>query len=467
MSASIVEQLDHIFKPKSIAFIGASNDLSKWGGRVLNRTIHSDYRGALYPVNPKEKKILKLPAYSDIRKIPGPVDLAVFTVPAVHMPAVMKDCVEKGIRGGIVISADFAETGEKGRALEKETLRIAREGNMRFVGPNCNGVWSGVVGLNTTPDDHKMSGPVGFITQSGSFGFAATKQINARGFGFSKMISIGNQGDLTATDYLEYLWHDEETKVIAMYMEGFKDGQRFIEMAKQVVKQKPILILKGGRSTVGARATMSHTASIAGSDAVFDAVCRQSGLIRVHQLEHLFIMAEALFSQPVSRGKRVAIVGNGGQGVLGSDNLMALGMEIPEFSKDDQLRLKSVLPPHAPMPKNPVDFAAGGIGTIGEMRVIETLASFNCVDAIFTNVPVARSARPTLAERKMEIINAVQSFAQIPVKCGKPIVCKSYTTAGDVDEILNEANIPAFSSIESCTLALSALVQYGEIKRRY
>jgi acyl-CoA synthetase (NDP forming) len=383
------------------------------------------------------------------------------------MPAVMKDCVEKGIKGGIVISADFAETGEKGRALEAETLRIARDGHLRFVGPNCNGVWSAVTGLNTTPDEHTMTGPVGFISQSGSFGFMATKLINARGFGFSKMISIGNQGDLTATDYLEYLCHDEDTKIIAMYMEGFKDGQRFIDMAKKVVRQKPVLILKGGRSAVGAKATLSHTASIAGSDEVFDAVCRQTGLIRVHQLEHLFIMAEALFSQPVARGKRVAVVGNGGQGVLGSDNLIELGMEIPEFSKDEQLRLKSVLPPHAPMPRNPVDFAAGGMGTLSEVRVIETLASFDCVDAVFTNVPVARSSRPTLAERKKEIIEAAQAFAQIPAKCGKPVVCKSFTTPGDVDEILNESGIPAFNNIESCTLALSALVKYGEIKRRF
>jgi len=467
MSDDIVKQMDYIFKPKSVAVVGASNDLNKWGGRILDRALRAGFEGAVYPVNPKEKEIMNLRVYSDVRHIPNPVDLAVFTVPALQMPGVMKQCVEKGVRGGVIISADFAETGEEGRGMEEETVRIARQGGLRFVGPNGNGIWSSAVKLNLSPTEPRIAGPVGFISQSGSFGGSANRIAVARGFGFSKFISIGNQADLTAADYLEYLGRDDDTKVIAMYMEGFKDGLRFIEAARKVVPRKPVLILKGGSSAVGARATLSHTASIAGSDAVFDGVCRQTGVIRVEQLEHLFVMAEALFSQPVPKGNRIAVVGNGGQGVVASDNLIKLGMVIPEFTSEDQKRLKHVLPPHAPIPKNPVDFAGGFIDTAGEVRIIEMLASFDYIDAVFTSTPRELSYKSTPDEKAKDIKDAAYAFGRIPHRSGKPIVTLSWLLQKQVDDVLKETGIPIHNVIENCVLAVSALVRYGEIKRRF
>ncbi|MBN1662250.1 MAG: CoA-binding protein [Deltaproteobacteria bacterium] len=466
MAESLIEQMDYIFKPKSVAVIGASNDVNKWGGKILDRAIRAKFQGRLYPVNPKEKEIMNLPAYKDIRDIPDPVDLAVFTVPSSQMPAMMKNCVEKGVRGGVVISADFAETGEQGRALEEETVRIAREGHLRFVGPNGNGVWTSAVGLNISPTEPRTPGPVGFISQSGSFGGTANRIAVARGFGFSKFISIGNQADLTATDYLEYLGQDDDTKVICLYMEGFKDGPRFIETARRVVREKPVLVLKSGSSSVGARATLSHTASIAGSDAVFDGVCRQAGIIRVEQLEHLFIMAEALFSQPIPRGKRIAVVGNGGQGVVSSDNLMKLGMEVPEFTAEDRRRLKSILPSNMPIPGNPVDFATGVFDTAGEIRMIDMLASFDYIDAILTSTPREVSFKKTPEEKSREILDAAYEFGRIPHKYGKPIVTLSWLPQMRIDEILKIVKIPNHEVIEDCVLTMSALVRYGEIKRR-
>ncbi|MBN1382134.1 MAG: CoA-binding protein [Deltaproteobacteria bacterium] len=466
MREDIVKRMDYIFKPRSVAVIGASHDVNKWGGRILDRALRADFQGKMYPVNPREKEIMNLAAYKDVRDIPGPVDLAVFTVPASQMPTLMKNCVEKGVRGGVIISAGFAETGEQGRALEEETVRIAREGHLRFVGPNGNGIWSSAVGLNLSPTEPRIPGPVGFISQSGSFGGTANRIAVSRGFGFSKFISIGNQADLSAADYLEYLGQDDDTKVIALYMEGFKNGPRFIEAAKHVVRQKPVLLYKGGSSIVGARATLSHTASIAGSDAVFDGVCRQAGIIRVEQLEHLFVMAEALFSQPIPRGNRIAVLGNGGQGVVSSDNLIKLGMEVPEFTQEDQQRLKSILPAHAPNPRNPVDLAGAFIDTPGEVRIIDMLASLPYIDAVFTSVPREMSYKKTEEEKSREIADAGYALGDIPHQYGKPIITLSWLPQKRMDVILKEVKIPVHSVIEDCVLSMSALVRYGEIRRK-
>jgi acyl-CoA synthetase (NDP forming) len=467
MPESITQQLDPIFKPRSIAFIGASRTPGKWGNMVLSRILASEFRGPVYPVNPKETRIAGLEVYSDILEVPDPVDLAIFTIPAAHMPEAMERCIKKGIKGGVIISADFAETGERGEALQHETAKIARAGGMRFVGPNGNGIWTSAVRLNACPLPDPTPGPLAFVSQSGMFGGVAMRAAGSRGFGLSKFVSIGNQADLTAADYLEYLAQDEDTKVIALYMEGFKDGQRFLRVAREVSRQKPILILKGGRSTLGARATLSHTASIAGEDRIFDAMCRQAGIIRVFQLEHLFVMAEALFSQPIPRGNRIAVVGNGGQSVTIVDNLASLGLDVPEFREEDKLELKEILPPHAPVPRNPVDFAAGAMETVGEVRVIEKLASLDYVDGIITNVPRDSSfTLSSLAERKKAVITAVDAFAEIPKKYQKPIITQRMMPSENVTDLLKDAHVPMYGTAQECALAMYALVRYAEIRNR-
>ncbi|MBU4002218.1 MAG: CoA-binding protein, partial [Proteobacteria bacterium] len=313
MPETLVEQLDHIFKPKSVAVIGASNDYSKWGGRVLGNALRSEFRGRIYPVNPRGGEIQGVEAYKDVRDIPDHVEMAIFTLPAAHVPAAMKACVEKGVKGAYMISAGFAETGEEGRKLEQETVRIANEGGLRFAGPNGNGIWTSAVNLNILPFTGIKNGPLAFISQSGTFCGVAGRAAESRGYGMSKVVAIGNQANITAADYLEYLGQDEDTKVIGMYLEGLKEGRRFFQVAKKVSRTKPIIIFKGGSSDFGARATLSHTASIAGEEAVFQAMCKQAGIIQVPEIEHLFIMAEALWSQPIPPGNRVAVIGNGGQ----------------------------------------------------------------------------------------------------------------------------------------------------------
>jgi acyl-CoA synthetase (NDP forming) len=467
VSGSIAEQLDPIFKPTSVAVIGASNNPAKWGGRIIASALSSAFRGRIYPINPREREIQGIKAYPDVVAVPGDVDLAVFTVPAGQMPGVMEACVRKGVRGGVIVSADFAETGEKGRALEEETVRLARAGGLRFVGPNGNGIWTSAVGLNISPFPLPAPGPVAFISQSGSFNGIAVRAAAAKGFGLSKFISIGNQADLTAADYLEYLGQDEDTKVMALYMEGFKDGRRFCEVAREVSRKKPILVYKGGRSGPGSRAAVSHTASIAGSDRIFDAMCRQAGLIRVYEVGHLFVMAEALFSQPIPPGGRVAVVANGGQGVAILDYLDSLGVCVPEFRQGDKLRLKEILPPHAPMPTNPVDFAGSSPEAAEEVRVVEALARLDYIDGIVTNVPPERAfGQPSLAAEKQAVLACLDTFCRLPETYGKPIVTQQWQASAMTDEMLKNARIPIFDTPEDCARAMYALVKYAEIRRQ-
>jgi len=465
--SNIVEQLDPIFKPKSVAIIGASKNPMKWGGMMLNGILSSEFRGRIYPVNPKAKNIRGVKAYPSVLEIPDDIDLGVFAVPAAHMPGVMEDCVRKGVRGGILISADFAETGEKGKALEDETVRIARKGGIRFVGPNGNGILSSAVRLNFSPFPSPRPGPLAFISQSGTLGGIAARTAIEKRFGLSKFVAMGNQADLCAADYVEYLGHDEDTSVIAIYVEGIKDGRRFFKTAKEVVKQKPILLMKGGRTEHGARATLSHTASIAGADDVFDAMCRQAGILRVFEVEHLFTMAEALTVQPLPKGNRIAIIAEGGQGVIISDFLSSHGLDVPEFSEVDKQKLKKIMPPHAPTPRNPVDYAAGAVEAGDEVRVVEMLASLDYIDGIVTNIPYGMSLKSSsMAEQKKEMIDAVDAFSQIPQKCGKPIVTQTWFPSPDATDILRNTGIPIYKSSEDCARAMTALVRYGEIQRR-
>ena len=468
MSESLVEQLDHIFKPESIAIIGASNTPGKWGHWMISQALRSDYRGRIYPVNPREKEILGVKAYSDILDVPDDVEMAVFAVPAAVVPTAMRSCVKKGVKGGIIVSADFAETGEQGKALESETVRIAREGNLRFVGPNGNGIWTSAVKLSLSPNSNWLGGPLAFVSQSGTFGNLAGQVALDRGYGLSKIVSFGNQADLTLSDYVEYLAQDDDTKVIGVYIEGFKDGRRFFDLASKVVKSKPILIVKGGSTRYGARATLSHTASIAGSDEIFDAMCRQAGIIRVPDVEHVIIMAEALFSQPLPPGNRATLVGTGGQGVTTADFLGSNGVELPEFRKEDALALKEMMPTHAPIPRNPVDFASGGMKTRDMIRFIEKLISLDYIDGIITGIPMGGDAdAKSVAEKHKAAIDAIDAFSRVPEKYGKPVIALGWKTAGPVEEILKRARIPVYDSHKDCALAMVGLARYAAIRKRH
>jgi acyl-CoA synthetase (NDP forming) len=474
MVKEIVKQLDSIFKPKSVAVIGASNSPGKWGYRMMHNVLASGYRGAVYPVNPNEKEILGVTAYTSVLDVPGHIDMAVIVVPAPVAPKAMSDCAAKGIKGAVMITAGFAETGKEGQVLQDEVLKIAQQAGIRFVGPNGNGIFTSAVSLSLTFDPPPRKGKIAFISQSGTFGGMLAQIAMSKGYGLSKFVSIGNQADLKAADYLEYLAEDEDTGVIVYYMEGFKDGRRFFQLARDIVKRKPIIIYKSGRTEAAARATMSHTSSIAGSDAVFEAMCRQVGIIRATETVQIFDMAEALVQLPTPAGNRVAIIGSGGQGVVVSDNCEMLGLKVPVLDMETRLRIKQVLPPQAPIPSNPVDFAGGNRSAEDEAQVIDDLAQLDYIDGIIANAPSFRGGGGDTANGARSGIAGAEMMAAIPKKYGKPVVTLRFSMPGGrggrggdiLGYIIRDAGIPTFDTPEQCVRAMWAVMEYGRIRKR-
>jgi acyl-CoA synthetase (NDP forming) len=478
LNRKIPEPLDYIFKPRSIAVIGASDNHMKWGYRMVERPLTTGYKGVIYPINPKKREILGLPAYPSVSAVEGCIDLAVMTTPAPTITGLLKECAKKGIKGAVVITAGFSEIGEAGKGFENEMAAVARSAGIRLVGPNCMGIWSAAGQLSLCFPKAPKAGAIAFISQSGTFGVAMAQVASDKGYGLSKFVSIGNQADIEAADYLEYLADDEGTKVIVLYLEGLKDARRFFEVARRVVKKKPIVVYKAGRSAAGARATISHTASIAGSEKIFDSMCNQIGLLRVHESFHLFEIAEALSAAPLASGNRLAILGSGGQGVVGTDACAALGLELPELDADTRSLISALLPPHAPPARNPVDFAGSSRTAMQEADIIEKLLRLDYIDGVISNVPVS----PQIWDRSLKIdphsgslpaavkvaLEGAKVYASLPQKYGKPVICLRFLRMEHdmMEMVLREGGIPIYDTPEQCARAMYALVRYGQMRAR-
>jgi len=342
---SLKQQLDCLFDPQSVAVIGASNDMMKWGFNILNKLLSQGGR-EIYAVNRKGTEVQGLKGYRNIGEVPGPVDVAVITVPYQDIPAAMQDCVNKGVKAAVVISGGLAETGAEGARVEQEAVEIARRGGIRFVGPNCMGNFNAFANFFTVPYLPPVRpGPLSLISQSGNTSQSIVYLAYEAGLGFSKYVSSGNEADLHFEDYLEYFAQDEETKIIVGYIEGLREGRRFFELAKEITKKKPVVIIKAGRTEAGTRAALSHTASLAGSDAVSDAAFKQCGVIRVDDMGELVDVALALLGQPLPRGRRVGVLSTGGGGaVMAADAMMRQGLELPALSPVTIEKLSSIFP---------------------------------------------------------------------------------------------------------------------------
>lgn len=352
------EALDKILMPGSVAVIGASTDPFKWGYMLLNAVKQSGFEGSLYPINPKADEIQGLKCYASVRDVPGDVDMALVVVPARFVPSVFEDMKAKGVKGAVVITSGFSETGDEGRQMIKQILDTA-EGSTRFIGPNCMGVTSSKARLSALmiPFLHE-SGDVAFISQSGGYGLQLYLRASAMGVGIGKFISSGNESDLKGWNYLEYFGQDPDTKIIAMYIEGLKDGRRWYETAKEVTKSKPIVAIKVGVTEAGSKAAASHTGSIAGSDKVYDAAFRQAGVIRAYDAAEMFDFVKGLLYCPLPQGPNIGIVSNsGGVAVETADRLIQNGLKVPTFSEEAQEEVKQLIPEFG-NPKNPVDLTA-------------------------------------------------------------------------------------------------------------
>jgi len=352
------EALDKILMPKSIAVVGASTDPFKWGNMLLAAIQKSGFEGEIYPVNPRAEEILGLKCYPNVRDVPGEIDSALVVVPARFVPTVFEDMAAKGIKGAVIITSGFSETGEEGaRAIQQ--IRETADDKLRFIGPNCMGVTSSPAKLSALmiPFLHE-SGEVAFISQSGGYGLQLYLRASALGVGVGKFISSGNESDLKGWEYLKYFGEDPDTSLICMYIEGLKDGRRWYEEAKKITPEKPIVVIKVGVTEEGSKAAASHTGSIAGSDQIYDAAFKQAGVIRAGDAEEMFDFIKGLLYCPLPQGPNIGIVSNsGGVAVETADRLIQNGMKVPTFSEEAQEEILGVIPAFG-NPKNPVDLTA-------------------------------------------------------------------------------------------------------------
>ena len=468
-----MSKLSCLFEPRSVAVIGASDDRTKYGNRVMQSIIDAGYTGPVYGVNPGVSTVLGRKAYPTMRELPEPVELAFIVIPSKAVLESVKDCIAAGAKGIVIITAGFGEVGAEGLVAEAEIGRLCRQAGIPAVGPNCMGVVcfsSHIIGTMTMDTLKGEPGDVSFISQSGTYGISTLNQGLVAGVGFSKFVSSGNQASIKMSDYLEYLAQDEDTKAIVLYIEGIEaeEGGRFVEIAREVAKSKPIITFKGGRTSAGSRATLSHTASLAGSDEIFDAACKQAGIIRCYEVIHPFDMAEALSCQPLPKGKRVAITGSGGQCVTTADACASLGLEIPELDQDTKRRLMEILPPWAPVPTNPVDNAAPR-DPMTTPRIAEILAQLDYIDGIIISSPW--SGWDSSPDRIRHPLAEAEMVTSIPTKYGKPVISTAIAgrLAAGSDLALNlyrRERIPLYDTPEESARAMYGLMRYAEIRRQ-
>ncbi len=453
--------LSSIFAPRSVAVIGASRDPGKVGHAIF-RNVLEDFQGVVYPVNPHAQAIRGVRSYPSVQEIPDPLDLAIIIVPAASVRAVLDECGRKGVRGVVVISAGFRESGPQGRHRESEVVAAVQQYGFALIGPNCLGVLNTdpAVRLNATfARAMPAAGSIAFLSQSGALTTAVLDYARARGIGFSKLVSLGNKADVTELDLLAALRDDPRTDVILLYLEELTDGQRFIglcrEITGEIAQPKPILAVKSGRTPAGARAVSSHTGSLAGSDEVYDAVFLQSGVLRVDSVEELFHYAVAFANQPLPSGRRVAIVTNaGGPGIMAADAAVRQGLELAAFAEGTKQALRLSLPAEAAI-DNPVD-------VVGDAQHDRYQAALRAV----LRDPGADGAIVLLTPQAVTDIEQIaRVVAEEARGSGRKPVLASFMGLVDVSagvRVLEEARIPQYGFPEDAVRAFAAMTHYAE-----
>jgi acetyl coenzyme A synthetase (ADP forming)-like protein len=448
-------ELDYIFRPNSVAVIGASRRKGSIGHVILHNMLSGEFNGKVFPVNPTTSVIHSIKAYSTILDVPDAVDLAVIIVAKEHVKRVVQQCGEKGVKGVIIISAGFSEVGPEGKALELEVVKIIRDYNMRLIGPNCFGV------LNTDPDVSlnatfsklfPKQGKIGFITQSGSMGEAIMSHANELGIGFSVVASIGNKADISSNDILEYLKDDPKTDIILMYLENFGNPRNFTLIARDVSLKKPIVAVKSGRTRLGAKAVSSHTGALGGLDVGVDALFEQTGIMRVDTIEELFDVAAALSLQPVPRGNRAVVITNaGGPGVLATDALIYSGVEMPDLTPETVAELKKFCPPEASF-SNPMDMVAGA-GAREYKMTLETIKKDDRFDII---IPIF--VPPVICDQLEVARNIVEALSDTDKSVYSCLLGSGKDTTGM--EYLKKHKIPVYIFPEAIAKTLATIHAY-------
>jgi acetyltransferase len=459
-----IASLKAFLEPRSIAVIGASRRVGSIGNKLFRNLLLQGFNGVVYPVNPNAKMVASVKAYASVLDITGEVDLAVVIVSAEAVRQVVEQCGRKGVRGVVVISAGFAESGAEGLKMEKELLDTARSYGMRLVGPNCMGI------INTAPDVNMNAtfspvfppvGSVAFGTQSGALGLAILEYAQSLNMGLSTFVSLGNRADVSSNDLLQYWKEDEATRVILLYLESFGNPRKFARIARSVAETKPVIAVKSGRTSAGSRAAASHTGALAAREVLAQALFRQAGIVRVETLEELFDVANLLTHQPIPSGRRLAIVTNGGgPGIMTADACVDRGLELPVLSEKTTSELKTFLPASANV-TNPIDMTANATAE-QYSRVLKLMAEDNGIDIV-----IVIFIPPVVAQLE-EVAAAIREVAPQFRQRGKTLLASFMGSKEPAVELgSREAGyVPSFAFPEATASALAAACEYGEWLRR-
>jgi len=447
--------LEMLSDPQSVAVIGASRDERKLGYGVLSNIIRYGYQGRVYPINPKADEILGLRCYPSILDVSDPVDLAVIVIPRKYVIASLEECGQKGVKGVIIITAGFREVGSEGMKMERELIAIAQRYGMRLVGPNCLGIIDTVAKLNASfAAGMPHPGSIAFMSQSGALCTAVLDMSIGEGVGFSRFVSLGNKADLNEIDFIETWRDDPHSRVIMAYLEGIADGTRFMRVAREVTKHKPIIAIKSGTTSAGSRAVSSHTGTLAGSERAYEAAFNQTGIIRANSIQDLFDYSIAFARQPPLSSNRIAIVTNaGGPGIMATDACERAGLQLASLERETLDALREALPPEASI-LNPVDVLGDALPDRYGLALETVLKDANVGGVIAITAPQVMT-------NAVEIATVI---GELSTKYDKPILgcfMGEPTVAAGV-EVLQEYRVPNYPVPERAVAAMAAMMRYSQ-----
>src|SRR6476619_6803199 len=460
--------LDTFFAPESIALIGASRDLEKIPGRLLSMLRKNEFPGKIYPVNPNYGDIDGLKCYASIADVGQPIDLAIVIIPAKAVLGALKQCAAAGVRNAVIISSGFAEEGGDSAAMQDAIAELAKKTGMRISGPNAEGFYSEVQRVAATfsptvdvkPNESRLIATrrrIGIVAQSGGIGFAIFHRAKALGIALSYVVSAGNESDLGAGDFLEYLVQDASTDVILLFVEGIRDVDKFLAAARRAAEaRKPIIVTKVGRSGAGERAAASHTASMAGWSAAYDAVFAKYGFIVSNDLDEAVTIAAVLTSNPMPKGDRVAVLTvSGGAGIWGADTVSMQGMQVPELSSAIQGEIGKLLPSYGST-RNPIDVTAQGVHSGGLQKSIDLLDVSDEVDAMLVVLSLSSDTRMPFKQAKLKPVLDAQN---------KPVVFYSYTLPSQFARTeFAKSGAVVLSGLTHVGVAMRRMVEYSKFR---
>ncbi|MBI4329902.1 MAG: CoA-binding protein [Chloroflexi bacterium] len=474
MQPDKLEQYRPIFFPEAIAVLGVSGEEANAGARFYTSLLKAGFQGNVYAVNPRGGEIDGRPLYPSVSSIPHPVDTVIIAIPAMHVPTVLEECAKKGVKVAQIYTAGFSESGtEEGRRLEAVIVEKARQNGILIVGPNCMGVYSPARRLPYGMSNYAGEvGSIGFLSQSGGLGGMLMDMGVMRGLKFSKAVSFGNGTMLDSVDYLDYFAADPATTVVGAYLEGMRNGARFLESAIRVARKKPLVLWRGGRTEVGAKCAVSHTGSLAGPDALWSALAQQAGAVRVFSLEE--VVDTLLAFQVLERdpGNRLAFVsgltgGGGGIGVSASDAFCSRGLQLPAFSAETRERLTRLLPPAGTVTHNPLDVGGQTIPMESLFQCFLAVVQDPAVDFLVFHERTGFFMQPAYTARVEAVNDLLITLKQTQ---DKPVVVISPAGTAENERLstgkkLIQAGIPVFSTLEGAAAALRNVNDYWAAKK--